>query len=56
MIQNIIVGLLFASALFYVGRMIYRNFTAKSACDSGCGKCSTIDVDKIEKQLKKKAI
>ena len=56
MIQNILVGLLFLSALIYVGRMIYKSFTAKSGCDTGCGKCSAIDFDKIEKQLKNKGI
>jgi hypothetical protein len=56
MIQNIIIALLFLSALLYVGRLIYRNFTAKASCDSGCGKCGALDIDKIEQQLKKKGI
>ncbi|HEY9008992.1 FeoB-associated Cys-rich membrane protein [Ohtaekwangia sp.] len=57
MIQNAIVALVFLAALFYVGRMLYRNLKAKSACESGCGKCgaaSSLDFAKIEKQMKEK--
>jgi FeoB-associated Cys-rich membrane protein len=53
MVQSILVIALFAAALFYVGRLIYKNFTAKSGCASGCGKCA-IDFSQIENQLKKK--
>lgn len=53
MIQNIIIAALFVVALVYIGRMIYRNFTRKSACASGCGKCG-VDFTKIEQQLQKK--
>ncbi|HEY9048373.1 MAG TPA: FeoB-associated Cys-rich membrane protein [Ohtaekwangia sp.] len=59
MIQNVIVALVFALALVYIGRMLYRNFKAKSACESGCGKCgatSSLDFAKIEKQLKEKGL
>jgi hypothetical protein len=52
MVQISLVILLFSAALFYIGRLIYRNFTAKNACASGCGKCS-VDFSKIEKQLQK---
>lgn len=41
-VQLIIVGILFAAAVFYVGRIVYRMFRPKagsSACASGCGKC-----------------
>ena len=46
--QTILVGLLFAAALFYVGRIIYRSVSPKSGgCGSNC-KCgvdfSNIDV------------
>ncbi len=46
--QTILVGLLFAAALFYVGRIIYRAVSPKSGgCGSNC-KCgvdfSNIDV------------
>jgi hypothetical protein len=53
MFQQIIIILLFAAALVYLGRMIYRSFQSKS-CATGCGKCSAIDFDKIEKQLNSK--
>lgn len=47
-IQTIIVALLFAAALFYIGRIIYRAVSTKSGtCGSNC-KCgvdfSNIDV------------
>ena len=33
--------IIFAGALFYVGRMIYRAISPKSdGCASGCGKCA----------------
>jgi hypothetical protein len=53
MFQQVVIILLFAAALAYLGRMIYRSFQSKS-CATGCGKCSTIDFDKIEKQLNSK--
>jgi len=31
-VQLIIVVLLFAGAVFYVGRMVYKSLTAKSGC------------------------
>jgi len=52
MIQQLLVGLVFSGALFYVGRMIYKSFQAKSACSTGCGKCGAVDFQKIEQQLK----
>jgi hypothetical protein len=56
MIQSLIVGLIFLLALFYVGRLIYKSFQAKSTCDSGCGKCGAVDFNKIEKQLRQKGL
>jgi hypothetical protein len=56
MIQQLIVIAIFIAALAYVGRLIYKSFQAKSACDSGCAKCSAVDFNKIEKQLKEKGI
>jgi hypothetical protein len=35
--------------------MLFRQFTAKSHCDTGCGKCSAVDFDKIEKQINAKS-
>ena len=54
MLQEIVVVTLFISALFYLGRLIYKQFQAKSACASGCGKCSAVDFKKIEAALKEK--
>lgn len=56
MIQQVIVGLAFIAALFYVGRLVFRAFQAKSDCATGCGKCSAVDFSKLEKQLKEKGI
>jgi hypothetical protein len=56
MIQQLIVIVIFVAAVAYIGRLIYKSFQAKSACDSGCGKCGAVDFNKIEKQLKEKGI
>ena len=56
MIQQLIVGLIFLGALFYVGRLIYKSFQSKSACASGCGKCGVVDFQKIDKQIKTKGL
>jgi hypothetical protein len=55
MIQQIIVGITFLGALFYVGLLIYRSFQNKS-CATGCGKCGAVDFQKIEAELKKKGV
>jgi hypothetical protein len=51
-IQLIIVALLFAAAVFYVGRLVYKSLTTKKSCGSNC-KCgidfSNIDSPKIDK-------
>ncbi|RKR80907.1 attachment p12 family protein [Mucilaginibacter gracilis] len=44
--QIIIVLLIFAAALFYVGRMIYNSISAKKSCGSNC-KCG-VDFSNIE--------
>jgi hypothetical protein len=54
MLQQIIIISLFSGAAFYVGRLAYRAFTAKNACESGCAKCGALDLEKIEKSLKSK--
>lgn len=56
MIQQIILGLIFLSAVLYVGRLVFRSFQTKSACTSGCGKCGAVDFRKIEKQIQEKSI
>lgn len=37
-VQLIIVMLIFAAAIFYIARMVYKNITSKKGC-GGCGKC-----------------
>lgn len=53
MIQQLIIAFLFGGALFYLGRMAYRAFTAKN-CATGCGKCGAVDFKKIEQEIRKK--
>jgi hypothetical protein len=50
MFQQVIIIVLFAASLAYLGRMIYRSFQSKS-CATGCGKCNAVDFEKIEKEL-----
>jgi hypothetical protein len=56
MIQMIAIVALFSGAIFFLGRIVYRSFQAKSGCATGCGKCGAIDFDKIEKQVKSSSI
>jgi hypothetical protein len=50
-IQAIIIFILFAAAIFYVCRLIYKNLFAKKSCGSNC-KCgvdfSDINIDKAK--------
>jgi len=56
MIQHLIIFLVFIAAAFYVGRLIYQQFTAKSGCAKGCGEaCSTINLEQIEQKIKSSA-
>lgn len=48
MIQNILIVLIFIFAVGYLARMMFRQLSAKSACTTGCGKCSAVDFNKIE--------
>jgi hypothetical protein len=56
MIQSVIVLIIFALAVFYVGRLAYRSFfqTKAGECASGCGKCGAVDFSKLEQELKQK--
>jgi hypothetical protein len=45
-IQIIIIAILFAAAVFYVCRLVYRNLFAKKSCGSNC-KCG-VDFSAIE--------
>ena len=49
--QQILIIAIFAGAVAYLGYIVYKSFTAKSGCASGCGKCG-IDFNKIERELK----
>ena len=40
-IQFILVTIIFAAAVFYIGKMIYRSISPKNdGCVTGCGKCA----------------
>jgi hypothetical protein len=54
MVQELIILLVFLAAAFYMGRMVYRSFAAKSGCAKGCGSCGAIDFKKIQRELEKK--
>ena len=54
MIQELIILVVFLAAAFYMGRMLYRSFAAKSGCAKGCGSCGAIDFKKIQQELEKK--
>ena len=43
MLQPVLIGLLFLTALAYVARLVWRSFAAPAAgagCAKGCGTCS----------------
>ena len=51
--ENSIIGLMFLSALIYLGNIVYKNFNPKNKawCAKGCGSCGAIDFDKIATQM-----
>jgi hypothetical protein len=51
-IQIIIVALLFAAAVFYLGRKAYKSLTTKKSCGANC-KCG-VDFSNIESPMAKK--
>jgi hypothetical protein len=55
MVQQLIIALLFFSAIAYLGWVVYRSFNNKS-CPSGCSKCSAVDFRKIEADLKSRGL
>lgn len=56
MVQELIILIVFIAAAFYMGRLVYRSFAAKSGCAKGCGSaCSSIDFKKIQQDLDRKA-
>ncbi|WP_299706400.1 FeoB-associated Cys-rich membrane protein [uncultured Pontibacter sp.] len=56
MVQQIIIFLIFAVAVAYMGWVLYRSFmpNKNAGCAKGCGSCSAIDFSKIQKELEKK--
>jgi hypothetical protein len=52
-LQAVLVAILFAAALFYIGRIIYRSIkpTKDGGCATGCNKCS-VDFSNIDPKSK----
>ncbi|HYK75660.1 MAG TPA: FeoB-associated Cys-rich membrane protein [Daejeonella sp.] len=53
-IQEIILIVLFALAVWYIGRLVYRSLNTKSGCASNCGKCG-VDFSNIPTPPEKKS-
>lgn len=54
MVQQILIFLIFLAAAAYVVRLLYRTFISNSSgCPKGCGSCSSIDMKKIEADIKR---
>jgi hypothetical protein len=54
MIQTILIILIFIAAVGYLVYMVRRHFSLKEGnCPKGCG-CSSLDIEKIEKEFQKK--
>jgi hypothetical protein len=51
MIQQILIGLVFLLAVGYVGTLVYKSFQSKKGCSVGCGKCSALDIEDMEKRI-----
>ena len=52
--QYLLIGVLFAAAAFYVGRIFYRAFFSKTAagCAKGCGgACGQLDIDQLQRTI-----
>ena len=54
--ENLIIVLIFLSAVVYLGNIVYKNFNPKNktGCAKGCGSCGAIDFDKIALQMESK--
>ena len=48
--ENFIIILIFAAAVYYTGKKIRNVFVAKN-CASGCSACSNIDFKAIENKM-----
>ena len=57
-IQYFLIGALFLTAAFYVGRIFYRAFFSKTAagCAKGCGgACGQLDIDRLQRTMEARA-
>jgi len=51
--QEILILLIFLAAVVYLGRMFWRQAKSKEPnCAKGCGGCSTINPEQLEKQIR----
>ena len=52
-VQTLLVALLFAAAVFYIGRIIFRSLkpSKNGGCATGCNKCS-VDFSNIDPKSK----
>ena len=55
MIQTLIVGLLFAGALAYLGWIFYKSWQGKKSCAKGCG-CDAALPSHLQKQSDQKKV
>lgn len=53
MIQQLLIATLFVTALIYLGRIGWRVWRAKNACEAGCNKCQVADIDLMAKNIEK---
>ena len=51
MVQEIIIGILFTAALFFLGKIVYKTFNQKENCSAGCS-CSSVSIQDIENKIK----
>jgi FeoB-associated Cys-rich membrane protein len=51
--ENLLIVLIFLSAVAYLGNLVYKNFNSKNkaGCAKGCGSCGAIDFDKIALEM-----
>jgi hypothetical protein len=56
MIQQLLLAVLFLSAIAYLIWVVYKTFQSKSGCSTGCAKCGAIDFAKIERQIREKKL
>lgn len=54
MIQSILIGLFVVGAAFFLARALYKSFTHSGHCQTGCGKCGTLDIGVATRKLQQK--